>query len=237
MMKRMLRDSKGFAYFRIPMIISNVTSQTAKDAGLMEKDRVVSVNGVRTETFSDVSGELSENKNKTIPIDVIRKGRLLTIDVYVILEGYLGVHVYNNIINIFETVTVRYDFFGSFPAGVRFGVNTLKGYVGDMKHVFTKEGAKSIGGFGAIGNLFPETWNWHIFWKQTAFLSIILAFMNILPIPALDGGHVMFLLYEVVTRRKPGDKFLEYAQIAGMALLILLVLYANGNDVFRFFFK
>jgi regulator of sigma E protease len=106
-----------------------------------------------------------------------------------------------------------------------------------MKYVFTKEGASSLGGFGAIGNLFPAEWNWHAFWMTTAFLSIILAFMNILPIPALDGGHVMFLLYEVITRRKPSDKFMEYAQIAGMILLFGLLLYANGNDIFRFFSK
>jgi regulator of sigma E protease len=106
-----------------------------------------------------------------------------------------------------------------------------------MKYVFTKEGASSLGGFGAIGNLFPAVWDWYTFWMMTAFLSIILAFMNILPIPALDGGHVLFLIYEVITRRKPSDKFMEYAQMAGMILLISLLLYANGNDIFRFFFK
>jgi regulator of sigma E protease len=104
-----------------------------------------------------------------------------------------------------------------------------------MKYVFTIEGAKNVGGFGAIGSLFPAKWDWSIFWERTAFLSIILAFMNILPIPALDGGHVMFLLYEVVTRRKPGDKFLEYAQIVGMIILFSLLIFANGNDILRLF--
>ena len=236
-MQRLLQSNEGFAYFRIPMIISEVTSQTAKDAGLQEKDRIVCVNGIITETSSDVSTELLSNKNKTIPLEVIRNGRPVIMDVYVDMEGHLGIMVINDPSKIFETVTVQYNFFNSFPAGIRLGVNTLKGYVSDMKYVFTKEGAKSLGGFGAIGNLFPAKWNWSIFWHQTAFLSIILAFMNILPIPALDGGHVMFLLYEVVTRRKPGDKFLEYAQIAGMILLAMLLIYANGNDVIRFFFK
>ena len=106
-----------------------------------------------------------------------------------------------------------------------------------MKYVFTREGASSIGGFGTIGNIFPAAWDSRTFWMLTAFLSVILAFMNILPIPALDGGHIMFLLYEVVTRRKPSDKFLEYAQIVGMVLLFGLLLYANGNDVLRFFFR
>ena len=106
-----------------------------------------------------------------------------------------------------------------------------------MKYVFTKEGAKNLGGFGAIGNIFPESWNWEQFWSITAFLSVILAFMNILPIPALDGGHVLFLLYEIITRRQPSEKFLAYAQMAGMAFLFALLLFANGNDIYRFFFK
>ena len=120
---------------------------------------------------------------------------------------------------------------------VNLGIKTLKGYVSDMKYVFTKEGASSIGGFGTLGSLFPAEWDWQVFWMRTAFLSIILAFMNILPIPALDGGHIMFLIYEVVARRKPSEKFLEYAQIAGMILLFGLLIYANGNDIFRYFFR
>ena len=105
-----------------------------------------------------------------------------------------------------------------------------------FKYVFTKEGATQIGGFGAIGNLFPGTWSWTAFWFNTALISIILAFMNILPIPALDGGHVMFLLYEIVSGRKPSDKFMEYAQMIGFFLLIALVLFANGNDLYRWLF-
>ena len=130
----------------------------------------------------------------------------------------------------------HFNFFESFPAGVKLGVNTLKGYVNDMKYVFTKEGAKSVGGFGTIGSIFPKVWDWHRFWEMTAFLSIILAFMNILPIPALDGGHVLFLLYEIVARRKPSDKFMEYAQMVGMFLLFALLIWANFNDIMRFVF-
>lgn len=132
--------------------------------------------------------------------------------------------------------TLTYGFFESFPAGVTLGVNTLKGYVNDMKYVFTKEGAKSVGGFATIGSVFPKVWDWQRFWEMTAFLSIILAFMNILPIPALDGGHVLFLLYEIIARRKPSDKFLEYAQMVGMFLLFGLLIWANFNDVLRFLF-
>ena len=114
-------------------------------------------------------------------------------------------------------------------------VQTLSGYVSDFKYVFTKEGAASLGGFGTIGSIFPSVWDWEAFWNMTAFLSVILAFMNILPIPALDGGHVLFLLYEVITRRKPSLKFMEYAQTVGMILLLLLLIYANANDIIRLF--
>jgi regulator of sigma E protease len=141
------------------------------------------------------------------------------------------------IYQVYQTVTVKYGFFESFPAGIRLGIQTLKDYVAQFKYVFTKAGASSLGGFGAIGSLFPAQWNWQEFWMMTAFLSVILAFMNILPIPALDGGHVMFLIYEVITRRKPNEKFMEYAQVAGMILLLGLVLYANGMDVVREIFK
>ncbi len=117
------------------------------------------------------------------------------------------------------------------------GVDRLTSYAKSMKLVFTKEGAKSVGGFGAIGSIFPESWDWIAFWNIAAFLSVALAFMNILPIPALDGGHVLFLLYEVIFRRKPSEKFMEYAQMTGMVLLIGLLIYANGMDIVRFFFK
>jgi regulator of sigma E protease len=121
----------------------------------------------------------------------------------------------------------------SFPAGAAYGCNVLAGYVGDLKYVFTADGAKSLGGFGAIGSLFPPVWDWHMFWLMTAFLSIILAFMNILPIPALDGGHVLFLLYEMITRRKPSEDFMIKAEYVGFGLLILLLVVANLNDVLR----
>jgi regulator of sigma E protease len=133
-------------------------------------------------------------------------------------------------------VRKEYGFFEAFPAGIALGVNTLKGYVGQMKYLFSKEGAKQLGGFGAIGSIFPSTWDWHQFWNMTAFLSIILAFMNILPIPALDGGHVLFLLYEIIARRKPSDKFMERAQMIGMLLLFTLLIWANLNDIIRYLF-
>jgi regulator of sigma E protease len=124
----------------------------------------------------------------------------------------------------------------SIIGGFGYGYETLSNYVTQFKYVFTTKGVTQVGGFGAIGSLFPDTWNWLSFWKTTALISIILAFMNILPIPALDGGHVMFLLYEMTTGRKPNDKFMEYAQMVGFFLLIALVLFANGNDIYRAIF-
>ena len=135
----------------------------------------------------------------------------------------------------FNSKEIKYSLLASIPKGISMGTERLSSYAQSMKLVFTKEGAKSVGGFGSIGSIFPESWDWIAFWNIAAFLSVALAFMNILPIPALDGGHVLFLLYEVVTRRKPSEKFLEYAQMIGMGLLILLLLYANGMDIVRLF--
>ena len=135
--------------------------------------------------------------------------------------------------SIYKPITREYGFFESFPAGIKYGWNVLAGYVRDMKYVFTADGAKSLGGFGAIGSLFPPVWDWYLFWKMTAFLSIILAFMNILPIPALDGGHVLFLLYEIITRRKPSENFMIKAEYVGFGILILLMVVANLNDILR----
>jgi regulator of sigma E protease len=235
MMQRLLRDKERFAYYRIPMIIKEVQSQSAIGAGLKKDDRITGVNGVGVLVTSDVVRELSANREKTVRIDLLRNDRPMSVYAPIDSLGRLGILVNADPTSVYETVTVGYNFFTSFPAGIKSGVNTLKGYVNDMKYVFTKEGAKSVGGFGAIGNLFPASWDWRMFWERTAFLSVILAFMNILPVPALDGGHVMFLLYEVITRRKPGDKFLEYAQITGMIILFSLLIFANGNDLLKFF--
>ena len=136
----------------------------------------------------------------------------------------------------YKTVTKHFTLFESIPAGINHGWNVLPGYVDDLKYLFTADGAKSVGSFGAIGSLFPNQWDWCKFWELTAFISLMLAFMNILPIPALDGGHVLFLLVEVVTRRKPSDKFLERAQMVGMALLLLLMSFAVFNDFRNFLF-
>ncbi|MDR1675263.1 MAG: RIP metalloprotease RseP [Tannerella sp.] len=232
--QRVMRDKQGFASPRIPMTVSRLSGDDtpAARAGLQPGDRIVAVDGNATPTFYDVVQELRRFREQETTLSYTRDGREQSVRLTPDSLGVIGVYSMTPD-ELYETVTLTYGFFASFPAGVRLGVNTLKGYVSDMKYVFTKEGATSLGGFGAIGNLFPAVWDARTFWMMTAFLSIILAFMNILPIPALDGGHVLFLLYEVIARRKPSDKFLEYAQIAGMILLFTLLIYANGNDVFR----
>ena len=239
MMQRFMREGKGFASpDRVPMVVKKLSEKDspAATAGLQPGDSIVSINGQATPLFEDVDKMLDQNKGKDITLGFYRDGMEQSVVIQPDTAGKIGVYLMSKT-DLYPTVTRTYGFFESFPAGVRLGINTLKGYVNDMKYVFTKEGASSLGGFGTIGSIFPTVWDWQVFWMQTAFLSIILAFMNILPIPALDGGHVMFLLYEVIARRKPSDKFLEYAQITGMFLLFALLIYANGNDIFRFFFK
>lgn len=238
MMQRVLRDKQGFAAYRFPMVVKSLSSDDmpAARAGMQPGDSIVSINDVPVVTYYEAAAMLAENKSKEITLGYYRDGVLRSALLVPDSLGRIGVGACLPT-DLYETETRSYGFLASFPAGVKLGINTLKGYVSDMQYVFTKEGASSLGGFATIGSIFPDTWNWRAFWMQTAFLSIILAFMNILPIPALDGGHVMFLLYEVIARRKPSDKFLEYAQMAGMAILFALLLYANGNDLFRFVFK
>ena len=236
-MQTLMSSKQGFASFRLPTVVYDVQPNSgAAQAGLMPGDSLVAINGVITPTFNDFREELTKYKNQEITLDFYRKGILESTVAKVDTAGYLGFYPKNEM-QVYQTVTLEYGFFESFPAGIKMGIQTLKDYVNQFQYVFTKEGASSLGGFGAIGSLFPPTWNWHAFWMMTAFLSVILAFMNILPIPGLDGGHVLFLLYEVVTRRKPSEKFMEYAQIAGMVLLLGLVIYANGMDIIRAIFK
>ena len=235
--QRMMRDKKGFAGLRYPMLIEGVSEDMAAGkAGIQANDSIISINGKTTPTFEEVGELLAENKGEAVEVGFVRAGVAQSLSVTTDSLGRIGVFVRSPAI-LYGIAKTNYGFFESFPAGVTKGVNTLKGYVTDMKYVFTKEGAASLGGFGTIGGMFPSSFDWQTFWEKTAFLSIILAFMNILPIPALDGGHVMFLLYEVIARRKPSDKFMEYAQLTGMFLLFALLLYANGNDLFRYFFN
>ncbi len=236
-MQQLLSAKLGFAAFRFPTVVKRVTPGSPGDiAGLMPGDSIVGLNSVLTESFTDFTSLLSQYGDSTILLSYYRAGNPGTMQIHLDSTAKIGFEL-KLPADIYPLKQIDYSFFASIPAGIKLGVGKLTGYAGDMKYVFTKEGARSLGGFGAIGSLFPPSWNWKIFWETTAFLSIILAFMNILPIPGLDGGHIFFLLFEVVSRRKPNEKFMEYAQMAGMIILFALLLYANGNDLFRWLFK
>ena len=207
-----------------------------------------SINGKTVNTWSDfhyqigVLHDVAAVKNthkdslalRNVVLTVQRSGsnKLDTIKIQLNPEFKMGA-IESSVLSYYKPTQEKYSFFASFPAGVKYGVNILRGYVGNFKYLASADGAKSLGGFGAIGKMFPPYWDWYMFWNMTAFLSIILAFMNILPIPALDGGHVMFLLYEMITRRKPSEKFMIRAEYVGITILILLMVVANLNDVLR----
>ena len=228
-----------------PMTVDSVVADAdaggAAVAGLMAGDTILTVNGQNASTWTSFQAILADMRtraentyvDRNLEMVISRPGSGLdTLTVTANDNFRIGIVHYTD---EYEPVYLEYGFWASIPAGIRYGWNTLKGYVGDFRYVFTKEGAKSLGGFGTIGSIFPEKWNWHAFWLMTAFLSIILAFMNILPIPALDGGYVLFLLVEVVTGKKPGDKFLEIANTIGMIILFGLLIFANLNDILRLF--
>lgn len=234
--KRVLSEKiKGLVAIRMPFVVDSVLKgDNADNAGLKAGDSLVSINDQPALYYRAATEILGENKDKRVTLGIVRSGEPLEIRCEVSKKGKLGLFAKTSYFNVTH---ISYGFWQAMPAGVSKGVSTLVSYVKQLKLVFTPEGAKQIGGFGTIGNLFPPAWDWYSFWSLTAFLSVVLAFMNILPIPALDGGHVLFLLYEIVSGRKPSEKFLEYAQMVGMVLLLSLLLFANGNDIFRAIFK
>jgi regulator of sigma E protease len=243
----MLKAEPSFVRPLIPAEIDSVMADTpAASIGLQKGDRIVAINNKSVDSYNEFTDQLGiledmmtaaktqgdSLKIRTTTIVYARGEQQDTVNVVLTPELKLGFFV-KSIAGLYEPITKEYGFFESFPAGIKYGWNVLAGYVGDMKYVFTADGAKSLGGFGAIGSLFPPMWDWYLFWKMTAFLSIILAFMNILPIPALDGGHVLFLLYEMITRRKPSETFMIRAEYVGFGILILLMVVANLNDILR----
>lgn len=240
-------DKVRFLAPRMPFIIGEVSPESAnKDAGLMPLDQIVGIGNQEITYFDEAKSILEGYKGQKIELSVLRENNeRLTIPVVISDSAKVGVQLSGMTYQDMETrgllkvETKTYSFTESIPAGINKGVTTLSNYVKQLKKIFNPStGAyKGVGGFAAIGGLFPDAWNWPAFWSATAFISIILAFMNILPIPALDGGHVMFLLYEMVTGRKPSDKFLEYAQMTGFFILIALLLFANGNDLYKWLFK
>ncbi|MBK7131367.1 MAG: RIP metalloprotease RseP [Bacteroidales bacterium] len=219
-----------------PFIVSSYGKESpGKVAGVAIGDELVGLDSIKFTYYDEFQKYLAEHKDQPVLLNLLRKGEAVNVSVMPTAAGLIGINRSVSIDQIFELKTIKYGFFQSIPAGINKGFKTIADYLKQFKLLFSKDtkAYESLGGFITIGNIFPGEWDWHSFWNLTAFLSIILAVMNILPIPALDGGHVMFLLYEVVTGRKPSDKFLEYAQIAGMVLLLALLLFANGNDILR----
>ena len=251
----MLKAQPQFARPFIPAEIDTILPESpAEKMGLLKGDIITSINNKPVDSWNEWTnqiGVLSDMLSvahthkdslhlRTVTITYKRPSlasRTSSLDsctVELTPELQLGVGQ-TSIYTYYKPTVISYGFLESFPAGICYGFEVLGGYVGDLKYLFTSDGAKSLGGFGAIGSLFPPVWDWHLFWLMTAFLSIILAFMNILPIPALDGGHVLFLIYEMITGRKPSDNFLIKAEYVGFGLLILLMVVANLNDILRFF--
>ena len=243
----MLKAEPSFVRPLIPAEVDSVMADTpAASIGLQKGDLIVGINDKAVDSYNEFTDQLgiledmmtaaktqADSLKIRTAIIVYERGEVRdTVSVTLTPELRLGFYV-KSLAGIYEPYTREYGFFESIPAGIKYGWNVLAGYVGDMKYVFTADGAKSLGGFGAIGSLFPPMWDWYMFWKMTAFLSIILAFMNILPIPALDGGHVLFLIYEMVTRRKPSETFMIRAEYVGFGILILLMVVANLNDILR----
>jgi regulator of sigma E protease len=243
----MLKAEPSFVRPLIPAVVDSVMADSpAASIGLQKGDKIVAINDKAVDSYNEFTDQLGiladmmtaaqtktdSLKVRTATIVFDRDAVKDTATVVLTPELKLGFFV-QTMAGIYKPYTREYGFFESIPAGIKYGWNVLAGYVGDMKYVFTADGAKSLGGFGAIGSLFPPMWDWYLFWKMTAFLSIILAFMNILPIPALDGGHVLFLIYEMVTRRKPSETFMIRAEYVGFGILILLMVVANLNDILR----
>ena len=220
-----------------PYIITTFQKESpSKAAGVLVDDELVGLDDIKFKWFDEFQKYLAKNKNRPVKMNLIRQNKPVDITVTPTVAGMLGISSsYLTMDKIFDLKTINYGFFQSIPAGIAKGFKSIGDYLKQFRLIFSRhtKAYESLGGFITIGSIFPAVWDGQSFWELTAFLSIILAVMNILPIPALDGGHVMFLLFEVITGRKPSDKFLEYAQIAGMIILLSLLILANGNDIMR----
>ncbi|MBR5138846.1 MAG: RIP metalloprotease RseP [Alistipes sp.] len=230
------REYEDLYMLRLPFFIDSLASASAIESGLQVGDQVVALNGTESVGASQITELLQQHKGDTVTLTVLRGGVENDLLVPINDEGKIGV-MFNA--NIFQPRTRTFTFFEAIPAGVSLAFDTVADYWQQLKLIFQPKTKmyEELGGFIAIGNIFPSEWDWARFWTMTAFLSIILAVMNILPIPGLDGGHALFTLWEMITGRKPSDKFLEIMQYIGFAILFVLLIYANGNDIYRLFTK
>ena len=235
-------DKKSVVELRIPFVIAGASDDSPNKDAVQNKVVITSLNGQPIKYADEVLAAVEGFKGRTVPAMVRRDGQEMAINLKVNDSAKMGIIFagglpYNNLekLGLYKINRQSYSLLESIPTGIEKGKNQLSGYGKQLKAIFTPStGAyKGVGGFKAIYDIFPKQWSWEAFWTITALLSIMLGVMNLLPIPALDGGHVMFLLYEIVTRRKPSDKFMEYAQMTGFILLIGLVLFANGNDIYK----
>jgi regulator of sigma E protease len=235
---KVLIKGAPFVSPRIPFFVGDFAKESAAEkAGMLKGDKIIAIDSIQTPYFDEFRAAIANYKNKPALIKVVRANDTLPIQVSIPETGLIGVAA--SFDNIFELKKVEYGFFACFPAGIKKSVQVGHDYLKQFRLIFNPdtEAYKSVGGFGSIAKIFPGEWDWLSFWNLTGFLSIMLAILNILPIPALDGGHVLFVLYEMVTRRKPSDKFLEYAQMVGLFLLFALLIYANGNDIMKWIFN
>ena len=226
-------NPKYLMQLRSPFVVKDFTAgSVAEKAGMQIGDSVISINGEPTPSYTEISEALQDNAEKEITVGFYRHDTLMQLPITLGSDAKLGVML-KSPLEVFVVKHIDYNVFQAIPAGIKYGCQTLVTYVSSLKILFTKGGASNLGGFGTIASVFPKEWDWYQFWTMTAFLAIILAFMNIIPIPGLDGGHIVFTLWEMITRRKPSEKFLERAQMVGMILLFALLIFANGNDLWR----
>ena len=243
--ERLIENEKSMLFYpRIPAIASSfVENSNAQKAGIKIKDQIIYINDIEIKYNDEMAGVLSNYSDSFVNVTVLREGEQISLTTKVSSDGTIG--YYPALLGlsqledygVYKMTSASYSFFGSFPAGLNKAANKLGGYIDQFKLILNPDSGayKGVGGFGAIGSLFPAQWDWERFWNLTAFLSLMLAFLNILPIPALDGGHVVFLLYEIVVGRPAPEKFMESAQVVGMLILLALVVYANGNDIMKLF--
>jgi regulator of sigma E protease len=236
--KLVKQKDPGFLTPRFPFEVEGFSEPSAaKDAGIELNDRIISINGQPTAYFDEFSKVVKEHKGETVDASIVRGSDTLAYKLQVSEKGMVGIST--NPLKYFKFEEKNYNLLQAIPAGFSKTIDGIGNYLKQLKLLFSPEvkAYESVGGFITIGNIFPATWDWQAFWRLTAFLSIMLAILNLLPIPALDGGHVMFLAYEIISGRKPSDKFMEYAQITGMVLLFALLIFANGNDIIKLFNK